>query len=124
MNEQYTSRKDAERLARLETELEGIGKTVEKIDVKLDFFNQQYMPRSEIEEKFRTRDNDISDLRDMIKDLKNSFHDGIREVSKTFQQQLQEREDARHRSSRLVAVWVSAITSLLVVILSLLTFQI
>jgi hypothetical protein len=53
-----------ERLARLETQMENMLTGLARIDDKLDMWNQNYVPRNEINEMFRARDDDIKELRE------------------------------------------------------------
>lgn len=48
-----------ERMATVETELKQINKLLMKLDEKFDNMNTQYVPRSEIDEKFKSRDEKV-----------------------------------------------------------------
>jgi len=53
-----------ERLAKLETQMDTALHGISDINNKLDMWNQNYVPRNEIREMFRARDEDIKELRD------------------------------------------------------------
>jgi DNA repair exonuclease SbcCD ATPase subunit len=110
---------EKERLASLETEVTNVGKTIDRVEMKLDFFNQSFMPRTEIDEKFRSRDQDISEIREMIKDLNDSFQKGIDKVADSFQEQLKETKQDKRNIRRLWPTWVSSIASIGALIISI-----
>ncbi|MFD2924159.1 hypothetical protein [Halobacillus naozhouensis] len=60
--------KNQERLAVVETELRQLTKMVINMNDKLDVWNQNYVPRNEINEAFRARDQDIKEIRDEVKE--------------------------------------------------------
>jgi hypothetical protein len=60
----------AERLARMETELISVKEYLVRMDGKLDAFTNIYVPRQEINEMFRSRDKEIQELKDSKKDSK------------------------------------------------------
>lgn len=55
---------DAERFARLEERLEGIERVSLRLEAKLDAWQETYVPRTEINEMFRARDEQIHELKD------------------------------------------------------------
>lgn len=59
-----------ERLATVEAQLKQVFNVLKDINTKLDLWNQNYVPRKEIAEMFRSRDQDIQELKDGIKDTK------------------------------------------------------
>ncbi|WP_272466650.1 hypothetical protein [Terrihalobacillus insolitus] len=52
-----------ERLAIVETELKQLNKMMTNINDKLDVWNQNYVPRNEIDEKFRSRDESLKEIK-------------------------------------------------------------
>lgn len=63
--------RDAERLARVETEVISIKEFMIRFEGKLDAWNNTYVPRQEINEMFRSRDKEIDDLKNSKKDSRN-----------------------------------------------------
>lgn len=63
----------AERLAALEARLAGIEALIARIDGKLDAFQANYVPRAEITEMFRSRDERIERIEEDDKAQKTSI---------------------------------------------------
>jgi DNA repair exonuclease SbcCD ATPase subunit len=57
----------AERLATLETKLEDIEKALIRLEGKFDVFTTHFVPRNEIMEMFRSRDERISEIKQDMK---------------------------------------------------------
>lgn len=61
---------ELERLARVETKIEGIVSDVKRIESKLDLFMQQFPSRAEVDEKLNTKEKEIESLWREIDDIK------------------------------------------------------
>lgn len=61
---------EAERLAAMESELQFVKDYLIRIDTKLDAYAETYVPRTEINEMFRARDEQIKELKDQNRELK------------------------------------------------------
>jgi hypothetical protein len=55
---------EAERLAAMESELQFVKDYLIRIDTKLDAYAETYVPRTEINEMFRARDEQIRELKE------------------------------------------------------------
>lgn len=55
--------RNIERLASVETKLESIEAALIRMDAKLDAWNQNYVPRQEINEMFRARDKELEQIK-------------------------------------------------------------
>ena len=61
---------ELERLARVETKIEGIVNDVKRIESKIDIFMQQFPSRTEVDEKLNTKEKEIQSLWREIDDIK------------------------------------------------------
>jgi hypothetical protein len=60
---------DAERLARLETQMINMENHLKRIEGKIDSFSEFHPTRNEVNEKFRLRDEQIRNLQDLINEV-------------------------------------------------------
>ncbi|WP_342046001.1 hypothetical protein [Bacillus sp. OTU530] len=63
--------KDYERLAKLETQIENLTTLVIELKTQISSFTQNFPTRLEVNEMFRSRDQDIQETREELKELKN-----------------------------------------------------
>lgn len=96
---------DAERLTRLEVNMETTMQAVLRMDAKLDAWQAQYVPRAEIGEMFRSRDERLDGMESDFKHLRD------------------EREQARMSLPQwlmALAAAASAVTSIIILAITLL----
>jgi predicted RNase H-like nuclease (RuvC/YqgF family) len=55
---------DVERVARIEERLDAIERVILRMEAKLDAWQETYVPRTEINEMFRARDEQIRELKE------------------------------------------------------------
>ena len=94
---------DKERLAVVEEQIRQLVKGVTRLNEQLDSWQQNYVPRQEIDERFRSRDEDIRELREGFEAYK----------------QQQNNDNRQTRSN--VPVWVASIVSALMFLITLYT---
>lgn len=63
--------KDYERLAKLEAQLENLTQLMIEMKAQLSSFTQNFPTRLEVNEMFRSRDQDIQETREEVKELRN-----------------------------------------------------
>jgi len=63
--------KDYERLAKMEAQVEQMSAVVIRMEAKLDTWATNFLTRNEAAEMFRSRDQDIQETRQELKELKN-----------------------------------------------------
>ncbi len=62
--------KDLERLAKLETQLESMGQVMLRLEAKFDAWQTNFLTRVEADEMFRSRDKEIQNVREDLKEAK------------------------------------------------------
>lgn len=102
---------NAERLAVVETELKQLNKTVTNMNDKLDVWNQNYVPRNEINEAFRARDQDIKEIRDEVKEK--AGKEDIKSIHKKLDETRNDKRDWKKNFPAWVAIALSAVALLL-----------
>lgn len=91
---------DVERMAKMETQIIGISDTLAKIDGKLDAWNQNFVPRNEINEMFRSRDDSITEK-------------ATKESVKNFEKKINGLEREQLSIRKLWPAWLGCIISII-----------
>lgn len=75
---------DAERMTKIETQIENVVLIVTKMDAKMDTWQASFVSKELLEEKLRVRDKEIEQLRNEVRRLENekAYKDDIERIEK------------------------------------------
>lgn len=100
--------KDYERLAKLETQLENLTTLVVELKAQISSFTQNFPTRLEVNEMFRSRDQDIQETREEIKTMRVEM-----------QTLKSEQQNDKRASAAQVASWISIVVGAMALVVSL-----
>jgi F0F1-type ATP synthase membrane subunit b/b' len=98
--------RDTERMAKVETDLTNIKELLLDIKGELKDFNQTYVPRMEINEMLRSRDEETKALKEEIKE-------------KATKEEVRELRSNQNSGKQLLVAWAAVIVAIVAIILPL-----
>jgi DNA repair exonuclease SbcCD ATPase subunit len=110
-----TEQKDGERLAVVEEQIKNLVTAITGLSNDLKNWRKDYVPRQEIQEMFRSRDQDIQEIRDALKGAANKSD--IAEIKQT----LAEMKNDKRSNKALYAAWAGVSVSLVMAAIAIIS---